>query len=119
MAIKPTGKKPDSESRLVYSTEKGDLRKALLPKEKLQETSSSSGQAVQVYLDSKRRRGKVVTVIAGIQHNPQVIEELAKTLKTLCGAGGTVEGRDILIQGDQRERVVAKLKAMDYKVKAR
>jgi translation initiation factor 1 len=72
---------------------------------------------VRVVLDSKKRRGKTVTLVENIPHNPQVIEELCRTLKTLCGAGGTVEGKTILVQGDHRERVVAKLNELGYKVK--
>lgn len=72
---------------------------------------------VRVVLDSKKRRGKTVTLVENIPHNPQVIEELCRTLKTLCGAGGTVEGKTILVQGDHRERVMAKLNELGYKVK--
>ena len=36
--------------------------------------------------------------------------------KNLCGAGGTVEDRNILIQGDHREKVTTKLRALGYKI---
>lgn len=45
------------------------------------------------------RRGKQVTVIRGITHNPQVIETLTKKIKTQLGTGGTIKGKDIVIQG--------------------
>ena len=102
----------EKENRLVYSTGTGDLRKAEKPKGA---APADSGKGkVRVALDSKGRRGKAVTIISGIQHNPQVIDDLAKTLKNLCGAGGTVEGRDILIQGDHREKIAAKLRQLGY-----
>lgn len=109
--------KPERQSKLVYSTDKGDLRKA-------DRSGSGDGMGsepqgvVRVRLDTKARRGKAVTMITGIQHCPQVIEDLARKLKVLCGSGGTVEGKDILIQGDHREKVTAHLTGLGYKVKA-
>ncbi len=38
-------------------------------------------------------------------------------LKQRCGTGGTGKDRRIEIQGDQRERIVAELEKLDYKVK--
>jgi translation initiation factor 1 len=40
---------------------------------------------------------------------PAQIEVLATRLKRLCGAGGTVQGGVIEIQGDHRDAVVAEL----------
>lgn len=53
------------------------------------------------------RTGKPVTVISGINHNPQVIEKLASKLKSSCGAGGNVEGKSIIIQGSHTKKVEA------------
>lgn len=74
------------------------------------------GARVRILLDTKGRKGKTVTLVTGLQHNPDTIGEIARTLKQHCGAGGTVRGRDIEIQGDQRERVAAKLADMNYRV---
>lgn len=74
-------------------------------------------KTLTVTLDSKGRKGKSVTVIAGFQHNPAVVEEIARFLKKYCGAGGTVKGLVIEIQGDQRATVSEKLRAMNYLVK--
>lgn len=51
------------------------------------------------------RTGNQMTVISNIKHNPHVIEDLAKKLKSSCGAGGHVEGKSITIQGSHTERV--------------
>jgi translation initiation factor 1 len=71
--------------------------------------------------DKKGRRGKMVTVISGFLLNEADLTTLAKTLKGLCGAGGTVKREDglqiIEIQGDHREKMAEKLKALGYKVK--
>ena len=75
------------------------------------------GKNLRVVLDREGRKGKTVTLIRGFQHNPDTMEKIAKTLKQFCGAGGTVKGMTIEIQGDQRERVAEKLSGMNYIVK--
>jgi translation initiation factor 1 len=73
------------------------------------------GKSVRVFLDTKGRKGKTVTIVSGLQHNPQTMEEIAKMLKQFCGSGGTVKEGNIEIQGDQRTRVSQKLKELNYK----
>lgn len=75
------------------------------------------GKTVRVLLDTRNRKGKTVTVVTGLQHNPQTIEEIAKILKQHCGAGGTAKEGNIEIQGDQRQKVTEKLRQMNYSVK--
>ena len=75
-----------------------------------------NGKTVRISLDKKGRKGKSVTIIAGLQHNPQTMELLAKMLKQFCGAGGTVKEGKIEIQGDQRIKVMEKLQEMNYRV---
>ena len=103
-----------AKNRLVFSTELGDLRRK--QEEKPSAASVTTGP-VRVCLDTKARRGKVVTLIRDIPHCPAAIEDLARKLKTLCGAGGSVEGHDILIQGDHRDKIKSKLTELGYHVK--
>jgi predicted translation initiation factor SUI1 len=74
------------------------------------------GRKVQVRIERAGRKGKTVTIVAGLQHNPGTIEEIARMLKQHCGAGGTVKEALIEIQGDNRERVAGKLREMNYTV---
>ena len=67
-------------------------------------------QTAYVKRDRKGRAGKTVTVVYGLQHNDANMRGLLTTLKSLCGAGGTVKDTELEIQGDQRE-VVARLLA--------
>jgi translation initiation factor 1 len=64
-----------------------------------------------------RKKGKQVTVIRGLQLSANGLAQLLTTLKTTCGAGGTLEGDAIEIQGDQLDRIRSKLTAMGYRVK--
>ena len=73
--------------------------------------------AIQVKIDRSGRRGKTVTMITNIQHNPQVIEELEKKLKQQCGAGGTSYAKKIEIQGDHVDKVKSYLEKEGYDVK--
>lgn len=61
--------------------------------------------AIKIKKETGGRRGKTVTVISNIKHNPQVIEKLEKQLKQQCGAGGTSYAKTIEIQGDHVDKV--------------
>jgi translation initiation factor 1 len=64
---------------------------------------------VRVRLERQGRGGKVVSVVEGLPGHPGAIEEVARALKSKCGAGGTVKGRLVEIQGDHRDRILAAL----------
>lgn len=71
---------------------------------------------VKVTLETGGRRGKQVTVIRGITHNPQVIEKLTKKIKSQLGTGGTIKGKVIEIQGNHLPNVSKILEAEGYTV---
>lgn len=73
--------------------------------------------AVQVKLDTSGRRGKEVTMITNIQHNPQVIEKLEKKLKQQCGAGGTSYAKTIEIQGNHVDKIKRILSKEGFEIK--
>ena len=74
---------------------------------------------VIVSLDTRMRRGKEVTIVEGLRHHPQGIEEIGTALKRMLGAGGTVKDGRIEIQGDHRDKVCQKLTAMGYNTEKR
>lgn len=106
--------KPKSNARLVYST---DPTPEPEPQPAPTTYPSAAQQTARIWRDSKRRRGKTVTVIGGLQHDPATFEALLKKLKQQCGAGGTFKDGELEIQGDHRERVATALAAMGYKIK--
>lgn len=65
----------------------------------------------------KRKRGKMVTVIRGLDPDGNDFPALLTTLKTNCGAGGTIQDDAIEIQGKQLDRVRTELQRIGYKVK--
>jgi translation initiation factor 1 len=72
---------------------------------------------VRVRLETKGRKGKGVTVIAGVPLDPAALENLGKQLRQRCGSGGTVKDGVIEIQGDHRERVIEDLARQGWTVK--
>ncbi len=72
---------------------------------------------LKVGRETAGRRGKGVTTVFDLPLDDDGVRELAALLKQRCGTGGTVKDRRIEIQGDQRERIVAELERLGYKVK--
>jgi len=72
---------------------------------------------VKVGREMAGRRGKGVTTVFDVPLDETGLRELAATLKQRCGTGGTVKDGRIEIQGDQRQRLVAELEKLGYRVK--
>jgi translation initiation factor 1 len=70
-------------------------------------------------MTERRAKGKLVTVITGLDPAGTDLDELAKRLKTACGAGGTVKDGQIELQGDHLQGVRRTLEVIGYKTKAR
>jgi translation initiation factor 1 len=106
-------KKTGTGGGIVYSTNP-DFR---LPNEekRLNETLSPAQQKLKVRLDTKQRGGKVVTLVSGFSGTDDDLEDLGKKLKAFCGTGGSVKNGEIIIQGDQREKVLPWLIKNDFK----
>jgi len=109
------------QGKTVYSTRTGDQRKRDAVTSGPRASLPSGQQNLKIMRDKKGRKGKQVTVISGFTLTEADLKALAKALKNLCGAGGTAKndelGQAIEIQGDHREKVAEKLKALGYKIK--
>lgn len=71
-----------------------------------------SGNSPVPKIRLEKRAGKSVTVIAGLHtYGSFRLNDMAKELKTLFGAGGTVKNGCIEIQGDRVEAVKEWFKA--------
>lgn len=80
----------------------------------VQQTLPAAKQPLRVRLDTRHRSGKAVTLIENFVGTDADLEQLGKQLKTFCGTGGSVKDRQIIIQGDQREKVTGWLKKNGY-----
>ena len=108
-----TKKKNNLFGGLVYSTDPNF--KPQIENTEGQETLEPSHQKLKIRLDSKHRAGKVVTLIEGFVGTDADEEELGKKLKSFCGTGGSVKHGEIIVQGDNREKVLQWLLKNGYK----
>ena len=76
--------------------------------EESSETLNPSEQNLRIWLE-RNKGGKVTTVIREFVGSEEDLKDLAKTLKGLCGVGGTAKNAEILLQGDHRDKVLAYL----------
>jgi translation initiation factor 1 len=81
------------------------------------ETLPIDRQLLYIWLDSKGRKGKTVTLVKGFVGKTDDLEALAVEIKKSCGTGGSVKDREIVIQGDFREKIVLFLSKRGYKTK--
>ncbi len=99
-------------SRLVYSTETGRV------KETAPDPLREKGDGiVRIRRETKGRKGKGVTTVSGVDLAPDDLKALAKSLKQICGTGGSVKDGVIEIQGDHRDKLKTELEKRGMSVK--
>jgi translation initiation factor 1 len=104
-------KRKSNGNGIIYSTD---------PSFRLEEDSTPEStlppqqQKLKVRLDTKQRAGKAVTLIEGFSGRKEDLEELGKKLKATCGTGGSAKDGEIIIQGDQRDKIMQWLTKNGY-----
>ena len=74
-----------------------------------------SKSTIRVHLEKKGRGGKPVSIIKGLQMTDSYMKDIAKALKAKCGVGGSQKNGEIILQGDQRDKIIAHLKGLGAK----
>jgi translation initiation factor 1 len=72
-------------------------------------------QKITIVVD-KRRYGKMMTIIDGLNPNDLDLDALISDLKTTCACGGTIKDGKIELQGDHRTRVKESLEKKGFMV---
>ncbi|NOT51363.1 MAG: translation initiation factor [Chitinophagaceae bacterium] len=103
--------KPDTRG-FVYST---DPNFSFEEDQNSAETLQPAQQKLKVRLDAKHRAGKAVTLVEGFIGKEEDLEGLGKKIKSFCGTGGSAKDGEIIVQGDQREKVMQWLMKNGYK----
>ena len=109
----------DLNSNLVYSTAQGsicpecgkmvdrcvcrEMKKAAVPK---------TDGVVRLRYETKARKGKGMTLIAGLALSEAMLLDLAKKLKQRFGTGGSVKDYTIELQGDFRKQAAQELRKL-------
>lgn len=107
-------KKDSKRINIVYSTNPNfSFEKE---EENVNETLAPQQQNLKLFLD-RIGGGKMVTRISGFIGTEVDLTDLAKTLKQKCGVGGNSKDGEILIQGDNREKILDLLTKAGYKAK--
>lgn len=104
-------KKRSNHNGIVYSTD---------PDFRMEEdgphiqTLAPQHQKLRVRLDTSGRAGKTVTLIEGFTGTAADLETLGRLLKAHCGTGGSAKDGEIIVQGDQRDKITQWLKDHGY-----
>jgi translation initiation factor 1 len=105
-------KKPTDKHGFVYSTDPNFQFEQ--EADAVRETLSPDKQILKVRLDNKQRAGKSVTLVTGFIGTEIDLETLGKQLKNYCGTGGSVKDGEVIIQGDQRDKILQWLNRNGY-----
>lgn len=106
-------KKSSDKHGFVYSTDPAFQFQH--EEEQKAETAPPQQQKLKVRLDTKQRAGKAVTLVEGFVGTDEDLQDLGKKLKNVCGTGGSAKDGEIIVQGDQRDKVLQWLLKAGYK----
>lgn len=83
-----------------------------MPEEKFQQN-----EPLICKFEKKGRNGKPVTLIEGFEGSEEDLKQISKKIKTTLGIGGSEKDGIIVIQGDNRDKIMKILQEMGYKTK--
>jgi len=69
---------------------------------------------LRVHLEKKGRGGKPTSIVRGWYGSKVLLQELGKEIKIKCGVGGSVKDNEIIIQGNQRDKILDFLISKGY-----
>ncbi|MCV2402956.1 stress response translation initiation inhibitor YciH [Marinomonas sp. C2222] len=105
---------------IVYSTDQGrmcpDCGNAISDCQCKSDSILGDGN-VLIFLETKGRKGKGVSIVKGLPLTEAELKKLGKKLKSQCGTGGAVKNGQIEIQGDNRQKLKELLEKEGYKSK--
>jgi translation initiation factor 1 len=96
---------------VIYSTDPDFI---IEKKEENISTLQVKDQLLRIKLDNKHRGEKVVTLIEGFIGSGKDLEKLGKELKSFCATGGSVKDEVIIVQGDNRVKILQWLNKNGY-----
>lgn len=79
------------------------------------ETLDPEAQKLRIGLSRRQKAGKEASLITGFVGRDEDLADLCKQLKQRCGVGGSSKDGEIIIQGDQRDKLLQILLSLGYK----
>ena len=71
----------------------------------------------ELHFSKKGRSGKIVTIVRGIDIDKDTLEDISKKLKRKLSVGGSIKDGEIIIQGNNRDKIKEILLKMGHSVK--
>lgn len=99
-----------------------DQLKNLFPEHEEQEFEMPEEKSEQIEpllckFEKKGRNGKPVTIIEGFEGTEKELKDISKKIKSYLGIGGSAKDGIIIIQGNNRDKIMKILQDMGYKTK--
>jgi translation initiation factor 1 len=74
-------------------------------------------QSAPILCKYEKRKGKPTTIISDYEGEDEDFKLLAKEIKSKLAVGGTFKDREIIIQGDYRDKIMKLLQDKGFKTK--
>jgi len=100
-----------TDPRAVQRKPRGQAPQAQPAARQIENPSAKGPARAVVRIERSGRGGKEVTVVEQLGLPDAAMTEWLKDLKASMGCGGSVEGDALVLQGDQRKRLPARLTA--------
>ena len=71
----------------------------------------------ELHFSKKGRSGKIVTLVKGMDMDKDTLEYISKKLKRKLSVGGSIKDGEIIIQGNNRDKIEEILLKMGHSVK--
>ena len=101
---------------IVYSTYENFNKATLKEKKDVENYPEPEDQKLRLHLQ-RLPGNRITTIIKGLKGSESMYQELSKYLKKKCGVGGSIKEKNILIQGNHRDKIMKLLIERGFKVK--
>ena len=101
---------------IVYSTDE-DFKEETKKENKYEEGyPEPCNQNLTLHLQ-RLPGNRITTIVKGFKGSESMYQELTRYLKKTCGVGGSIKEKNILIQGNHRDKILKLLIERGFKVK--
>ena len=101
---------------IVYSTDENFIEATLKGKKDVEDYPKPEDQELRLHLQ-RLPGNRITTIVKGFKGSESMYQELTRYLKKTCGVGGSIKEKNILIQGNHRDKIMKLLIERGFKVK--